>query len=420
LPARGRGHPLGHARQLIDRRGRLGALLALGLLLSACPGGGGRPAVQPARGGGVPLVIELHPDPLIVASVFSLAGDLGQLQLHLSLRNDSSAPVELERVALRLRRAGQLLLGQELSAELLGRRLRAVPWIVVRDRQSLAAALRGQGALGRPRGDRRLAPGEAASLPYQVLLLRSDETPDELQVQIGLAGGALAERSFPVHARPQLTVLRLPVSGRWWVMQGHRFDEEHAGGALTSQSFAYDLGVLGADGRTYRGDPLRNASYFAHGRPVLAMADGEIVRVQDGVAENEPVGQRPSWEQVMRRPEDLAGNFVVLRHAGGEHSAYLHLRPGLAVAPGARVAAGQPIGRCGNSGNSLEPHLHVQLQDGADPLRAAGLPARFSDFTLELGHLELHVAGPRPLPALLVVQPGRSRGAGELRPLPRR
>jgi murein DD-endopeptidase MepM/ murein hydrolase activator NlpD len=376
--------------------------------------------VQPARPSGLPLTIELFPRPLLVASVFSLAGDLGQLHLHLSLRNDSSSPVELERVALRLRRAGHLLLAQELSGELLERRLRAVPWIVVRDRQSLSAVLRSQGALGRPRGDRRLAPGESASLPHQVLLLRSDESPDELQVQLGLAGGALVERSFAVRASPPLTRLRLPVNGRWWVMQGHRFDEEHSGGALPSQSFAYDLGVLGADGRTYRGDPLRNASYFAHGRPVLATADGVVVRAQDGLAENDPVGQRPSWEQVLRRPEDLAGNFLVIRHAGGEHSAYLHLRPGLTVQPGARVVAGQPIGRCGNSGNSLEPHLHVQLQDSADPLRASGLPARFSDFTLELGHLELHVAGPRPLPALLVVQAGRSAAASELSPLPRR
>ena len=291
----------------------------------------------------------------------------------------------------------------------------------MRDRQSLAAAAHDQAALGRAKGDSLLGPGESASLPHQVLVLRPDEEPDELQLQIDLAGGAAVQRSFAVSSHAQLTSLRLPVDGRWWVMQGHRFDEEHAAGeALPSQSFAYDLGVLGADGRTYRGDPLRNASYFAHGRPVLAMADGEVVRVQDGLPENEPVGRRPSWEQVLRRPEDLAGNFVVLRHRRGEHSAYLHLQPGLSLATGARVRAGQPLGRCGNSGNSLEPHLHVQLQDGPDPLRAAGLPARFADFTLELGHLELHVRQPRPLPALLVVQPGRSAGASELSPLPRR
>jgi murein DD-endopeptidase MepM/ murein hydrolase activator NlpD len=34
------------------------------------------------------------------------------------------------------------------------------------------------------------------------------------------------------------------------------------------------------------------------------------------------------------------------------------------VKKGDRVKRGQPLGRCGNSGQSTEPHLHFQLQDG--------------------------------------------------------
>jgi murein DD-endopeptidase MepM/ murein hydrolase activator NlpD len=47
------------------------------------------------------------------------------------------------------------------------------------------------------------------------------------------------------------------------------------------------------------------------------------------------------------------------------------------VRPGDRVAAGQPLAACGNSGNSTESHLHFQLMDHPSVLLAAGLPLRF-------------------------------------------
>jgi murein DD-endopeptidase MepM/ murein hydrolase activator NlpD len=52
-------------------------------------------------------------------------------------------------------------------------------------------------------------------------------------------------------------------------------------------------------------------------------------------------------------------------------------RRSVRVAAGQRVTAGQQIAECGNSGNSTEPHLHVQLMDHPSVLLAAGLPLRF-------------------------------------------
>jgi murein DD-endopeptidase MepM/ murein hydrolase activator NlpD len=42
-----------------------------------------------------------------------------------------------------------------------------------------------------------------------------------------------------------------------------------------------------------------------------------------------------------------------------------------------RITAGQQIAECGNSGNSTEPHLHIQLMDHPSVPLAAGLPVRF-------------------------------------------
>jgi murein DD-endopeptidase MepM/ murein hydrolase activator NlpD len=74
---------------------------------------------------------------------------------------------------------------------------------------------------------------------------------------------------------------------------------------------------------------------------------------------------------------------VVLDLGGGVYAALAHLRRGsLRVRPGDRVAAGQQLAECGNSGNSTEPHLHFQLMDHPSVLLAAGLPLRFDQVGL--------------------------------------
>ena len=57
---------------------------------------------------------------------------------------------------------------------------------------------------------------------------------------------------------------------------------------------------------------------------------------------------------------------------------FAHLRQGSApVAEGDRVVAGEVIGRLGNSGNTTEPHLHLQVQDSPD------FPTEFFDTSIE-------------------------------------
>jgi hypothetical protein len=356
------------------------------------------------------------PDPLYVGALLSLGGEHAHLFFHLNLHNRGGHPLRLTRVTFSAQREGRPLSRTTVEAPLLARRLRPAPWIVMRDAQTLAAAHRWRGALTRPKGDTLIVAGDSISLVGQLSILRAVEVPDRIECLVEHDGGEPARRAVEVRRHEQRTALRLPVTGRWWVMEGHRFDEDHAGAVLNSQNFAYDLGVLGDGATTFSGSARRNASYHAHGQPIVAAADGEVVWVHDGVEENEPVGVRPSWQQIQLRPYDLAGNFVVLRHLGREHTAYLHLQPKLTLRRGDRVRAGQEVGRCGNSGNSLESHLHFQLQDGPDVLRANGLPARFGGFTIHFGHLRLYVTSerPLPLPVWLLVESGRSPEAIEL------
>jgi murein DD-endopeptidase MepM/ murein hydrolase activator NlpD len=62
-----------------------------------------------------------------------------------------------------------------------------------------------------------------------------------------------------------------------------------------------------------------------------------------------------------------------------------HLQNGsIEVQVGARVRAGQYIGRVGNSGNTIEPHLHLHVMSGSDFADAEthGVPAVFENFRM--------------------------------------
>ena len=55
-----------------------------------------------------------------------------------------------------------------------------------------------------------------------------------------------------------------------------------------------------------------------------------------------------------------------------------HLRRGsVRVRSGAPVQPGDLLGECGNSGNSTQPHVHVQATDSTDWESARGLPMEF-------------------------------------------
>ena len=70
---------------------------------------------------------------------------------------------------------------------------------------------------------------------------------------------------------------------------------------------------------------------------------------------------------------------MIIQHAEAEYTEYRHLQKGsIAVAVGAQVRRGQPIGRCGNSGNAKTPHLHIGFLGSADPI--ATRPMRLSRY----------------------------------------
>jgi hypothetical protein len=180
------------------------------------------------------------------------------------------------------------------------------------------------------------------------------------------------------------------VTGRWLAFNSpaDRVPSHHL--HAYGQTYAIDLVHDPADARRpgLAWWPLarRPADFPGFGQPVLAPADATVVRAHDAERDHWSRTSPPAMlylvaEGMVREllgPGRILGNHVVLDLGDGVYAALAHLRRGsVRVRPGDRVAAGQQLAACGNSGNSTEPHLHFQLMDHPSVLLAAGLPVAF-------------------------------------------
>jgi murein DD-endopeptidase len=184
-------------------------------------------------------------------------------------------------------------------------------------------------------------------------------------------------------------VIGPPLRGSGWVAVNGLFNPEHRrafnaadGQEHLAQRFAIDWVKLGPDGRFFKNDPKSNANYYDYGAEVLAVADGRVSSLTDGLAEN--AGNNPASERHVTL-DNVTGNSIVLDLGHGRFALYAHLQPGsLRVRIGQHVKAGDVLAKLGNTGNSDAPHLHFQLMDANSPLGAEGLPYELASFT-ELG-----------------------------------
>jgi hypothetical protein len=190
-------------------------------------------------------------------------------------------------------------------------------------------------------------------------------------VVVALLSGFLAVQLAQVSAsRSDAVVLDSPLLGEWYVLNGGR--SVLLNGHSANESNAVDFLRVGVNGRTHTGGggaPL--TEYAGFGWPVLAPADGRIVEVTDGYADNPPGTN-----------SDHA-NHLLIDIGGGRYVSMAHLKQGsVTVHVGDVVRSGQPLATVGNNGHSNEPHLHLQVQDssaGADADRTYPMVFRSVD-----------------------------------------
>jgi hypothetical protein len=187
------------------------------------------------------------------------------------------------------------------------------------------------------------------------------------------------DRRTPVTISP-------PLSGDNWVDANgccdatpHRMAVSPLNGALWApERYAIDYVRLTPDGRLFDGDKEDLAGYPSFGADVIAVADGPVVAVTDGLPE-----QVPGANPVGLPLDEYAGNRVIQDIGGGNYVMYAHLKTAsIKVKVGDRLTTGHVIGAVGNTGNTDAPHLHLQLMSEPEPLRANGLPFLFDKFRL--------------------------------------
>jgi murein DD-endopeptidase MepM/ murein hydrolase activator NlpD len=130
---------------------------------------------------------------------------------------------------------------------------------------------------------------------------------------------------------------------------------------------------------------------FGWGRPIFSSTAGVVVQAEDGWPERNPVHLardlaimlKHAWTFDIHKTTDfrpLTGNYIIIESGEG-YVLYAHAQTGsVKVSPGEKVAPGQLLANVGHSGNSTAPHLHFQLMDHLDPVKAQGLYCCFRDY----------------------------------------
>ena len=161
--------------------------------------------------------------------------------------------------------------------------------------------------------------------------------------------------------------INLPFSGKWSVYQAFDGEWTHKG----DFKYAYDF-VIRKNGKTYQNEGKFLEEYYAFGQSVLSPVSGYVVGLRDDLEDNfiGNVDRINNW-----------GNYIIIKSLDGSFYVEIsHLmKHSITVKVGDYVEMGRIIGKCGNSGYSPEPHIHIQVQS-TPYLGAKTIPFKFLDY----------------------------------------
>ncbi|MBI4357488.1 MAG: urea transporter [Gammaproteobacteria bacterium] len=163
---------------------------------------------------------------------------------------------------------------------------------------------------------------------------------------------------------PESIALSPPFYGTWHIYQGFYGPHTHQ----PPWQYALDFFILNGE-RSFKNQGTELLDYFCFGLPVLSPCSGIVLEAQDHLPDNIP------GEANLHNPW---GNHILIKLEGGRYVLLAHLKQtSIQVAAGKQIYVGQILAACGNSGRSLQPHLHLQVQTLA-ALGSATLPFHLS------------------------------------------
>jgi biotin carboxyl carrier protein len=220
--------------------------------------------------------------------------------------------------------------------------------------------------------------------PNPLIRLLRDAPPDP--------GGGMVLEDFTVRvSADKPLVIGPPLRGGGWNCgNGPAHDTAHqyltlrGGKVRIAQRFAFDFAKVDERGDRLPSpfpDDITNEMFYGYGAEVLAVSDGVIAFVKDGIPENVPQASGETKAAVPITRETVSGNWVSIDLGANRYAFYAHLQPGsIRVKVGDKVRKGQAIGLLGNSGNTSGPHLHFHLGDANSLNGCEGIPFVFESF----------------------------------------
>lgn len=190
----------------------------------------------------------------------------------------------------------------------------------------------------------------------------------------------------------------LPFYGRWIVGNSPADEIPSHGTDMFGVGYAIDFIAVNDQNRTSDIISWRSMLstenpnvFYAFGQPVLSPVSGTIVDVHNGEPDHKArrslITHLPYLLSEASRINDgvsaIAGNYVIIKSDESDiYIGIVHLQiDSVQVWKGQHISKGKHIGNCGNSGNSTQPHIHIQAMDSVDLLVAKGVPLYFDSFS---------------------------------------
>lgn len=242
--------------------------------------------------------------------------------------------------------------------------------------------------------------------------VRPDAVPDRLVHRLTLNRSAsglppLTVTGGAVTVRKDLkpVVIGPPVKGSGWVVMETTLPTTHHflmpvtinNVTTVDQRYAQDWFYIDpVNGSAAAGNATLARNFLGYGKELLAVADGTVVQVRDGVPENEII-----YHKIPFAFETGTGNTVIIGIGNDTYAGYCHIVPGsIRVKAGDRVKEGDVIALLGNTGQSDIPHLHFEVVKGRPAIIGGeGYPFVFREYRRiadRINETELETTGSLP------------------------
>jgi hypothetical protein len=126
----------------------------------------------------------------------------------------------------------------------------------------------------------------------------------------------------------------------------------------------FGCGRMTYNGHTGTDFAIPDERVMRQGIPVVAAADGKVLRVRDGIVDRKTLDTKDSGIEGKE-----CGNGAVIDRGQGWETQYCHMRQGSVVAkPGTQIKAGTVLGLVGESGAASFPHVHFEARYKGKPI----------------------------------------------------